>query len=244
MDDRILIYSMGRSGGGTLVNAINKLINKGDFLAEPFLETAYLNKNSDYEDQIDQFVVNVINQDIFTIKHNLGNFHYLNRKKDVDYYLFDKFNKIVVNGRRNLLKCLISKIIGRRANYWHSNWRKNLEKLYANPFHVEIDEIEDEIQDVKKRWEDRVSYIENSSSDVIYLEYENFFQEINLHSRLQHLKGVIKILLKISPSEENLEEVLQLLSNKQKMNSRKTYSVIKNIESINKNLGPKYGFLY
>jgi len=238
---------MGRSGGKTLLTSLGKLSGSENYLSEPLLNHSLNDETSRYKELIDELVGRINEENIRVIKHNLGTFSELKdkKKKKVNRYLFDQFDNIIINGRRNVLKRNVSSIIGGKTENWHGKTRDYFSDLFQKSFRVDIGEMEKWVLRTKRRWRKNVEYIKSLENvRVVYLEYENFFQEINLNSRLKHLRGAYKMLLREPPSNENLLEVLDLLSNKKKMNNRDTYSIIENIESVNKNLGPKFGFLF
>ncbi len=246
MDDCILIFSMGRSGGKTLVTSLGKLAGSENYLHEPLLGLN-LNNGTHYKTLVDNLINRVKDENVKVVKHNLDTFSELGdqERKKANHYLFDQFDKIILNRRRNVLKRNLSFKIAGETGKWHGKTRDYFSNLFQKSFRVDIEKMENWVLQTKKNWRRNVRYIERLENvEVISLEYENFFQEIGLNSRLKHLQGIYKMFLRESPSNENLLEVLDLLSNKQKMNNRDTYSVIENIESINKNLGPKFGFLF
>jgi len=238
---------MGRSGGKTLLTSLGKLTGSENYLSEPLLNHSLSNETSRHKELIDELVEKIREENIQVIKHNLGTFSDLGdqKRKKANRYLFDQFVNIIINGRRNVLKRNLSSIIGGKTGRWHGKTRDYFSDLFQKSFRVDIDEMEKWVLRTKRQWRKNVEYIKSlEKARVAYLEYENFFREIDLNSRLKHLRGAYKMLLREPPSNENLLEVLDLLSNKKKMNSRDTYSIIENIESVNKNLGPKFGFLF
>ncbi len=237
---------MGRSGGGALVTSLGKLADGDSYLSEPLLGHG-INDETQLKELIDNLIERVKNENIKVVKQNLGTFSELSdqKRKSLNQYLFDRFSSIILNRRRNVLKRNISSIIGGKTGNWHGKTKNYFSKLFEKSFRIDIEEMEEWVLRIERRWRENKEYIKGLENiQVVSLEYENFFQEISLNSRLRHLKGIYKTLLKESPSDENLLDILDLLSNKQKMNNRDTYSVVQNIESVNKNLGPKYGFLF
>ena len=237
---------MGRSGGEALLTSLGKLAGSETYLPEPLLGHG-LSDETQLKNLIDELVERIKDENIKVVKHNLGTFSELDdqKRKSVNRYLFDHFDNIILNGRRNVLKRNLSSIIGGKTGKWHGKTKSYFSDLFQKSFRVDIDEMERWVLRTKRKWRENVDYIKNLKNvKVVSLEYENFFREISLNSRLKHLKGIYKMLIKESPSDENLPDVLDLLSNQQKMNNRDTYSVVQNIESVNKNLGPKYGFLF
>lgn len=237
---------MGRSGGEALGSSLGKLAGGETYLSEPLLGHG-LDDETQLKKLIDELVERIKDENIKVVKHNLGTFSELSdqERKSVNRYLFDHFDNIILNGRRNVLKRNVSSIIGGKTENWHGKTKDYFSDLFEKSFRVDLGEMEKWVLRTKKQWRKNVEYIRNLENvKIVFLEYENFFQEIGLNSRLKHLRGIYKILLREPPSNENLLEVLDLLSNKKKMNSRDTYSIIENIESVNKNLGPKFGFLY
>lgn len=247
MEKCILIFSMGRSGGEALATSLGKFAGSETYLSEPLLDDNLADETSRYKELVDELVEQIREENIQVLKHNLGTFSELgvSKRKKANRHLFDQFDNIIINGRRNVLKRNLSSIIGGKTNKWHGKTRDYFSNLFQKSFRVDIGEMEKWVLRTKKQWRGNIEYIRNLENvRVVFLEYENFFQEIPLNSRLKHLRGVYKMLLREPPSNENLLEVLDLLSTKKKMNNRDTYSIIKNIESVNKNLGPKFGFLY
>lgn len=238
------MYSMGRSGGGTVIKFFELLTHLNYSFYEPFKD-GYFEKGKKIEKYIDEIKGYFENKSGVIFKHNLENLDYLKRKKtfEIEKWLFDNFNKVLINGRSNWLKHAISEIISAKTGNWHQKHELN---EISESIHVDLSYIENFIKKRKRKWDKNISYIEKSKNiDFVRVNYENFFGDVDLHSRVEYLENITKNFFEISlRKNHNIRKIYELLSPRYKINNKTTYKIISNIKIINKKLGKKYGFLF
>lgn len=242
MDDFIFVYSMGRSGGGSLCNAIVNLVDFDHSYYEPFNDH-FFEKSSDKSDY-KSIIENFFDGGRVFVKHNVENFLYLdeNVSEDLDCYLFQKFDKVIVNNRSNWLKHALSEVIADRTGNWHDH---HSQSDLSESFEVSFSIIEKLIERRRSEWRDRVDYIRNNNEvESVWINYENFYNQIDLKSRVEHLIDIIKNFYELPVDKSRIERVYNILSKKYKINNKSSYRVVSNNTEINQKLGKEYGFLF
>lgn len=247
-DDKVLIYSMGRSGGSALSISLGALINDSEVCSEPFSKTGNFHipkeAGESYKDQIDSFIDYIFQDQITVVKHNFSHMDHLGEYElKADQYIFDRFGRVILNSRNNRLKQAVSFVISSKTNTW-SNYQLKPSEFYQHSFEIDLDDLVEIAERYRWGWNKRILYLKENSIPYIDLNYENFFNEIDLQSRISQLENITNNFLNLSFSYEHIGSVLKMLSSKEKQNNSKTYSIVENIHEINNKLGPKYGYLY
>lgn len=270
----ILVFSQGRSGGGTLQFGINAILNNKRICAENL--NSYVSEVDDYvkeeylEIPVEDLPVVIFQREFrhrlenlmeeyAGIKHNITNFTYYYETRDeytglwfeLDKIVLDYFDKVVINDRKNWLKWAISFKIANYLDVYniHSESdRENYEKIIEEDdrFKIDLKHLSKYIVKYKREWNKRIAYIESLDIPHIYASYEDIYtipHQFTI-SRFQDIIEFLGIEFQ-GDSLQNDQRINDLFSPDRKVSGKdKNYSLIKNIDTINEVLGPKYGYLF
>lgn len=246
MSDTVFIYSISRSGGSSLHSSISKLVQPDSVLIEPFSWTGELSvpreEEDNYGEYIERFFRVLEMNNTTTVRHTIDHLSHLDEHDSADHKILSNFDKVVLNSRSNRLRHIISHLIAEKTGAW-KDFHVDSE-YYENSIVLDLDEIERRILEYREKWRDRVTFLEEEGISYVDVNYENFYKELDLHSRVENLIQICKNFYNLSVSDRKIRGVLSELSNQRNQNNRRTYSIVQNIDKINNELGPKYGFLY
>ncbi len=156
----------------------------------------------------------------------------------IDY--FSKKGYVIFLERKNLLKVAISYFISNNFNISDSppGSVKGFETKEAH-----FGKIRNRCERLKREMEYFKSYIEEKDTSMYNLYYQDFF----LNSKKKTYRKV-KHILNFLGCEPELNSIQKKIINKntrksEKVNSKKTYRLIENLDELNFKLGEKYGYL-
>jgi hypothetical protein len=254
--DTFFLFCQGRSGGSSLQEAINAGINKeNQALGEPFSNEGYRDRilrSDSFEGEI-RNVLKELAQDYSGIKVNVGNLlHYdlprvrkAGNSQNLSKVLFDFFNHVIVNGRKNLLKSIISERIAVVLDHWHVDSTEERKKLVesAETWEEDMEAVKEHLERRSDSWNRAINFIESSEIETLRVDYEDFYVDTDLQMRLEKVKSIVKwIGYDFDP--EHLGAIKHLLSKRRKVSNKDLYLLIENIEEINSRFGPEYGYLF
>lgn len=268
-EENILVFSQGRSGGGTIQFALSahvptKIIpEKLNHEIRPIDDSIRdFYEGTEPEDLPDGPYVERTKEklkmwldDKDGIKHVINNFSYVAKTRDyktglwhkLDKMVIDHFDRVIINDRKNWLKWAISFEIADYTSTYGVDSKKEKEdyldsiKEYEK-FRVNVSDLRDKIHFTREEWNKRIRYIENSNIPHFYLTYENLYN-CPFEQRIKTFKNALKFL--DLESEEISGHVEGLFSRERKVSGKDSnYHLIENIDEINDKLGPEFGFLY
>lgn len=254
--DTFFLFCQGRSGGSTLQEAINAGINKeyeahGELFGEGEYRDRIL-KSDHYEEEI-RNVLKEVSDGYCGIKVNVGNFmHYdlsgireVGNQRNLYKLPFDFFDHVIINGRKNVLKSVISERIAVVLDQWHVNSSEERKRIIENAktWEEDIEAIERHLERKSESWNRAIAFIESGNLETLRVDYEDFYVDTNLETRLEKVKNIVNWLGHDFDSE-HLGAIKHLLSKERKVSTKDLYLLIENIEEINNRFGPEYGYLF
>lgn len=253
MGTPFLIFGFGRSGGSVLEHSIRIGINKGDTAGE------VLSGKGEYVKRINSGrtlrekkrelfrILDELHKDenYIGLKTNLKNLNFTSEWIELTNELFEYYDKIVLNFRRNTLKSLISFHIADKTGNYEVRSKKERERVLSKGYSwtIDLDNLKRELQERRKAWNIHLRAIENSNTSTYPLNYKRLYGIDNVDYRINEVKKVIQ-WLGYEYDAANSEQIRDLLNPNHRSNSEKTYEMIENIDEINRKLGPDFGYLY
>lgn len=215
-----------------------------------------ISKSGDEYNKIKEIIQRKLSGEMEGIKHNLADFmDYTNRVPDkkwgqseIDLHkgIIDFFGRVILNGRKNLLKRMVSAIISSRTDIWNVSDFDERDKLKSEfgRFKVSISKVREDIERLERMWKDTKKYIEYNHIPYYQVDYEDFFENKNLKERVDRVREIVD-WLGFEFTEERIDEVREVLDPKRKLNNEDTYrNLILNVEELNRELGPEFGYLF
>lgn len=254
--DTFFLFCKGRSGGSTLEHAIDAGINKNKGThPEPFGDGEYRERilNSQYYEEEIRNILKFLSQDHCGVKVNAGNLlqydqsglKEVDRSQNLSKVLFDFFNHVVVNGRKNTLKAVISERIAVVLDHWYVDSTEERKKLIetADTWKADIEDVKEHLERTSEVWDRATNFIESNKIKTLRVDYEDFYVDTDLKMRLEKVKSIIK-WLGYDFDSEHLGAIKRLLGKDRKVSTKDLYLLIENIEEINDRFGPEYGYLF
>ena len=245
---KYLIFAHERSGSSTLLKIFN-LHPQIKLIGEPFhrnyltpRKDFYINTNN--EDKIEistlenlKLALNLIANEFNGFKHV---FRHLNYEAN-NYLLIESGMKPVFLQRKNLLQVVISSSISGNMKDWGGvplKWKEQFKKQKFEP--LDIEKIKKRIKKLKQQIEEYKRNLNSNKTEYYNLCYEDLYgKDI---SEMEKIKIINKIFdfWNIEPlkDKESIKRMKEFFNpNQYKLNSKKTYKQIPNIQEIEEKLG-------
>ncbi len=254
--DTYFIFAMGRSGGSSLQHAITAAINKKNpSTGEPFKTGIYheVLKKSRYPEKTLLKQVEFIKRNFCGLKINLHHFSFIPEEKfgrfdDSKQFfrpIFNSFDHIILNERKNLLKKVISERQAVKLDSWEVNSLEDRVKLIesSKTWTEDLEAVENHLKRKEDLWNFCTDLLSDSEISVYNADYEDVYVDTTVDERIDKVKDIVN-WLGYAFDDEHTGTIEHLMSPKRKVSSKRLYSLIDNIHDINERFGPKYGYLF
>jgi len=254
--DTFFIFAMGRSGGSSLQHALTAAINKKKpSIGEPFKAGLYheVLKGAEYPERCLSKQVEFIKRNYCGLKTNLHHFSFLleenfQRFDDSKQFfrpVFNSFDHIILNGRKNLLKKVISERQAVKLDSWEVNSMEDREELIesSKTWTEDLEAVEHHLNQKDDLWNFCTDLISSFEINVYNADYEDVYVNKTVDERIDKVKDIVN-WLGYTFDDEHIGTIDHLMSPKRKVSSERLYSLIDNIDEINERFGPEYGYLF
>lgn len=247
-EDKIFILAYGRSGGSSLQLALTAAIGgkrlDGEFFSWEGPRQEVVESDCSHEKVKTMAKRRVDNFSRAGVKLNARTFSYCDNEASLMNTVIDFYGRVVLNGRRNLLKRKISEVISVNTDIWHIDGEEEREKVkQVDSWEVDIDNLREDIERKENLWDEYTDFIEKNEIPYYQIDYEELYQTENVKHRVFEIRKLVD-WLGFDFDEDRIGRIRRVLSPERKYNNKETYQLIENIEEVNEELGPEYGYLF